>query len=63
MRTYKELHFGYFLVDLLHKLNDEVDELVLQHLLRMEIGDQKGDVVSLCPVSFNIGGRHGSNIP
>ena len=45
--AYKELHLGDLLVNLLHKLNDEVDQLVLQHLLCMEVGDQEGDVVSL----------------
>ena len=30
-------------------LDDEVDELVLQHRLRVEVGDQERDVVSLSP--------------
>lgn len=28
-------------------LDDEIDELVLQHRLRVEVGDQERDVVSL----------------
>ena len=45
--TYEELHLGDFLVDLLHELNDEVDELVLEHLFGVEVGDEEGDVVAL----------------
>ncbi len=39
--TYEELHLRNFLVDLLHELNDEVHKLVLQHLLRVVVGDQE----------------------
>jgi hypothetical protein len=46
-RTYKELHLRDLLVDFLHKLDDEVHQLVLQHLLCVEVGDQERDVVSL----------------
>ena len=35
--AYEKLHLGYFLVDLLHELNNKVDKLVLEHRLRMEI--------------------------
>ena len=45
--AYKELHLGNLLVNLLHELNDEVNQFVLQHLLCMEVGDQEGDVISL----------------
>lgn len=45
--TYKELHLRDLLVDLLHKLNDKVDQLVLQHLLGMEVCDQERNVISL----------------
>ena len=45
--AYKELHLGNLLVNLLHELNDEVNQLVLEHLLCMEVGNQKGDVISL----------------
>lgn len=44
---YKELHFRDLLVDLFHELNDEVDQLVLQHLLGVEVGDEERDVVAL----------------
>ncbi|USP81143.1 hypothetical protein yc1106_08417 [Curvularia clavata] len=47
MLPYEELHFGDLLVDLLHELNDKVDELVLQHFLGVEVGDQERDVVAL----------------
>lgn len=40
-RTYKKLHFRDLLVYLLHKLDDEVHQLVLQHLLSMEVRDQE----------------------
>lgn len=49
--TYEELHLRNLLVNLLHKLNDEIDQLVLQHLLGVEVGDQEGNVVSLEDVS------------
>ncbi len=45
--TYEELHLGDFLVHLLHKLDDEVHELVLEHLLGVEISDQERDVIAL----------------
>lgn len=47
LATYKELHLGDLFVDLLHELNDKVDELVFQHFLCMEIRNQERDVVSL----------------
>lgn len=45
--TYEELHLGNLLVDLLHELDDEVDELVLQQLLGVEVSNQEGNVVAL----------------
>ena len=42
-----QFHFGNLLVNLLHEMNDKVDEFVSQHLLRVEIGDQKANVVAL----------------
>lgn len=36
--TYEELHFGDFLVYILHKLYNKVDQLVLQHLIGVEVG-------------------------
>lgn len=47
MDTYEELHLGNLLIDLLHELDDEVDELVLQQLLGVEVCDQEGNVVAL----------------
>ncbi len=48
--AYEELHLGNLLVHLFHKLDDEVHQLVLQHLFGMEVRDQEGYVVSLKPV-------------
>lgn len=45
--TYEELHFGDFLVNLLHELDDEVDQLVLQHGLCVEIGYEERNVIAL----------------
>ena len=45
--AYEELHLGNLLVDLLHELDDEVDELVLQQLLGVEVCNQEGNVVAL----------------
>lgn len=33
------LHLAYLLVDLLHELDDEVNQLVLPHVLGVEVGD------------------------
>ena len=45
--TDEEFHFRDLLVDLLHKLDDEINQLVLQQLFRVEVGYQKGDVITL----------------
>lgn len=42
-----QLHFADLLVDLLHEVDDVVHQLVFVHLLRVEVGDQEADVVSL----------------
>ena len=42
-----ELHLRDLLVDLLHEVDDEVDQLVPEHLLGVEVGDQETDVVAL----------------
>ena len=47
LRTYEELHLRNLPVDLLHELNDEVHQLVLQHLLGMEVGNEERDIVAL----------------
>lgn len=51
--AYEELHFRNLLVNFFHELNDEVDKLVLKHLLGVEVCDEEGNVVSLlsCEVS------------
>lgn len=46
-RTYEELHLRNFPVDLLHELNDEVYQLVLQHFLGVEVGNEERDIVAL----------------
>jgi hypothetical protein len=38
---------GDLRVDLLHELDDEVDQLVLVHVLEVVVGQQEGDVVTL----------------
>lgn len=45
--TYEKLHLGYLLIDLFHELYNKINQLVLQHLLRMEIRYQERYVVSL----------------
>lgn len=35
--TYEKLHLRYLFIYLFHELYDEINQLVLQHLLRMEI--------------------------
>lgn len=45
--THEKFHFRNFLVHLLHKLDNEVDKLVLQHRLGMEVGNEEGDIVAL----------------
>ena len=45
--TYEKLHLRYLLVYLLHELNDEVHQLVLQHLLGVEVRNQERDIITL----------------
>ena len=45
--VYAELHLGDLLVDLLHEVDDEVDQLVAVHLVSVEVRDQEADVVTL----------------
>ena len=47
LQTYEELHFRDLLVNLLHELDDKVDQFVLEHLLGMEIRNEERDVVTL----------------
>lgn len=44
---HSQLHLADFLVDLLHEVNDEVDQFVLVHLLCVEVRDQETNVVTL----------------
>ena len=39
--TYEKLHLGYLFIHLLHELYDEIDQLMLQHFLRMKVGYQE----------------------
>ena len=41
------LHLGDFRIDVLHELNDEIDQLVLVHGLSVEVGDEERDIISL----------------
>ena len=43
----EQLHLRNLLVDLLHKLYYEVDQLVLQHFFGVRIRDQKRDIIAL----------------
>ena len=45
--TYEKLHLGDFLVHLLHELDDEINQLVLQHLFGVRVGDQERDIIAL----------------
>ena len=41
-----QFHLGNLLVNLLHKMNDKVDEFVSQHLFSVKIGDQKANIIT-----------------
>lgn len=43
----RQLHLTDFLVDLFHEVDHKVHQLVFVHLLCVEVGDQKTDVISL----------------
>ena len=43
----EELHIRDLLVHIFHELNNEVHQLVLQHLLGVEVGDEERDVIAL----------------
>ena len=53
LRTYSgarvdaELHLRDFPVNLLHEVDDKVDEFVPVHLIRVEVGDEEADVIVL----------------
>ncbi len=42
-----QFHLADLLVDLLHEVDDKVHQLVLVHLLRVEVGDQEANIISL----------------
>ena len=44
---WRYLHFGDLLVNVLHELDDKVDELVLEVRLNVCIGQQKANVIAL----------------
>lgn len=50
--SYEKLHLGYLLVHLLHELDDEIYQLVFEHLLRMKIRDEKGNIIALSSVNL-----------
>lgn len=41
------LHLGDLRVNLLHELDDKINQLVLVHGLSVEVGDEEGDIVTL----------------
>lgn len=41
-----KLHFADFFIHFFHELDDEIDDFVLEHRFSVDIGDQKGDVIS-----------------
>ena len=43
----EELHLRDLLVHILHELDDKVHQLVLQHLLGVEVGDEERNVIAL----------------
>ncbi len=50
-----EFHFTNFLVNFFHEVNDKINQLVLVHLLCVEICDQEADVVTLKSKAYVIG--------
>lgn len=42
-----QFHLTDFLVDLLHEVDDKVHQLVFVHLLRVEVGNQEANIISL----------------
>jgi len=54
--VHRQLQVTNLLINLLHEVNDEIDEFVFKHLLRVEVCYQKTDVISLQekPVSLRI---------
>lgn len=42
-----QFHLTDLLVNFLHEVDDKVHQLMLVHLLRMEVGDEEANVVTL----------------
>jgi hypothetical protein len=53
--AYEKLHLRNLLVNLLHELNDEIDQLMLEHFFGVSVGDQEGDVISLLVLTSSAG--------
>jgi hypothetical protein len=49
--THKQFHLRDLLIYLFHELNDKIHQLMLQHLLSMEIRNQERDIITLFPIS------------
>ena len=49
-----QLHLTHLLVELFHERNDEIDQLVLQHLISMEICNQETNVISLIELALHL---------
>lgn len=60
--TYKEFHLGDLFVDFLHELDDEIHQLMLEHLLSMGVGNQERNIISLFR-SENIPGTSFNGVP
>lgn len=45
--VHRKFHLADFLVDLLHEVDDEIHQLVFVHLLRVEVGNQEANIISL----------------
>jgi hypothetical protein len=45
--AYEKFHFRNLLIHFFHKLDYEINQLVFQHRLRVEIGDEEGDIIAL----------------
>lgn len=43
----RQFHLADLLIDLLHKVDDKVHQLMFIHLLRVEVGNQKANVIAL----------------
>lgn len=43
----RQFHLADLLVDLLHEVDDKVHQLVFVHLLRVEVGNQEANIISL----------------